>query len=156
MPVSGMLEIQVSKSGKSVFLIILCFEKLIMIRYLNSQISKLLLHWHHPPPLSFGWLRLCSGLASPFLSVCGYLQAAAAFLSRPNPGKFSAPGYSSTDFSNMSPHNGVSQSPLASSLTSNGYGEMQRLREELAASKAKLAQWEEGIHQARSVSSRCS
>ena len=53
----------------------------------------------------------------------------------------------------MSPHNSISQSPmLSSSLNATGFSELQWLREELGANKAKLAQWDAGIAQARSVS----
>ena len=83
------------------------------------------------------------------------LQAAAAFLSQPNPGKYSAPGCS--DFNSMSPRSGsMSQSPMLTSSgfnAMNGFGEVHRLREELNVNKAKLNQWEEGIAQARNVSS---
>lgn len=83
------------------------------------------------------------------------LQAAVAFLSQPNPGKFSAPGYSANDYgSSMSPRGSISQSPLlgGSAFGVNGYTEVQRLKEELATNKAKLQQWEESISQARGVS----
>lgn len=101
-------------------------------------------------------------------------QAASAFLSQPNPGKFPAMGYSSSlggasDMTNsssastitpgagassMSPRGSVSQSPLLGAFANsmNGYSELQRLKEELASNKAKLQQWEEGMMQARGVS----
>ena len=122
-----------------------------------------------------------------------FQAAAAAFLSQPNPGKFSAPSF--TDLaSSMSPvgngnnissmigngingHNisgsnvngnalsnslnssgGMSQSPFGTGMFGlNGYNtnnsEMQRLKDELMINKAKVAQWEDGIAQARNVSS---
>ena len=87
------------------------------------------------------------------------IQAAAAFLSQPNPGKFSAPGLNG-EMNNMSPRGGssVSQSPLlgGSAFGLNGYSEMQRLKEELATNKAKLSQWEDGISQARGVCTQIS
>ena len=93
--------------------------------------------------------------------VVSCLQAAAAFLSQPNPGKYSAPGYS-TDFNSMSPSSnpGLPASPLIGAATYsagglNGY-ELQRVRDELVANKMKLSQWEDGIAQARSVSRPCS
>ena len=56
----------------------------------------------------------------------------------------------------MSSHNSsMSQSPLvvsSSFVSMNGFSEVHRLREELASNKAKLVQWEEGIAQARNVS----
>jgi hypothetical protein len=84
-------------------------------------------------------------------------QAAAAFLSKPNPGKYAVPSYSdiNTPSSSMSPRTSLAQSPLimsgpfSSAAASN---EVQRLREELASNKVKLTSWEEGIAQARSVS----
>ena len=122
----------------------------------------------------------------------GFFQAAAAFLSQPNPGKFSAPGF--TDLANsvspgsngnnfpsligngMNGHNinssnvngstlsnslnssgGMSQSPFGAAVFGlNGYNtnnsELQRLKDELMLNKAKVAQWEDGISQARNVS----
>lgn len=80
-------------------------------------------------------------------------QAAAAFLSHPNPGKFSAPGVA--DFNSMSPRSSSSgvHSPLISqTVFANTNNELQRLRDELSTNKAKLQSWEEGINQARSVS----
>ncbi|XP_064634085.1 RING finger protein unkempt homolog [Lineus longissimus] len=82
--------------------------------------------------------------------------AAAAFLSKPNPGKYAVPSYSdmNSTSSSMSPRTSLAQSPLimsgpfSSAAASN---EVQRLREELSSNKAKLASWEEGIAQARSA-----
>ena len=105
----------------------------------------------------------CWNILSPvcwFSHECSFffiLQAAAAFLSQPNPGKYSAPGFS--DFiSSMSPRNSISQSPLITAGFTNGmvngggnYNEVQRLREELQQNKTKMSQWEERIGQARAV-----
>ncbi|XP_013398420.1 RING finger protein unkempt homolog [Lingula anatina] len=79
-------------------------------------------------------------------------QAAAAFLSQPNPGKYHMPGFS--DYTNNSPRSstGGALSPLvAPSPTFSSNSEMHRLREELMANKSKLHSWEEGISQARSA-----
>jgi hypothetical protein len=55
-------------------------------------------------------------------------------------------------FNGMSPRGTVSLSPLLTG-SYGGYGELQRLKEELTSSKAKLQQWEESMSQARIVSS---
>ncbi|CAL4110683.1 unnamed protein product, partial [Meganyctiphanes norvegica] len=63
------------------------------------------------------------------------------------------------DLGNMSPHSrnplssGLSQSPLigGGGPFSNCSSEIQRLREELATNRTKLASWEEGIAQARTA-----
>lgn len=54
---------------------------------------------------------------------------------------------------------GMSQSPFGPSIFGlNGYNanssEVQRLKDELMMNKAKVAQWEDGIAQARNVSGR--
>ena len=54
---------------------------------------------------------------------------------------------------------GMSQSPFAAGMfglngfNTAGNSEVQRLKEELMINKAKVAQWEDGIAQARNVSS---
>nr|XP_045594519.1 RING finger protein unkempt homolog isoform X4 [Procambarus clarkii] len=95
-------------------------------------------------------------------------QGAAAFLGTNGVGKISGSGVFSSsgtsgglfDLSSMSPHsrnplcNHLSQSPLMAPFTTSSNSstsEIQRLREELATNRAKLASWEEGIAQARTA-----
>ncbi|XP_074649175.1 putative E3 ubiquitin-protein ligase UNKL [Tubulanus polymorphus] len=88
-------------------------------------------------------------------------QAAAAFLSQPNPGKYAMPSmndlYASVSNTTVSPRtqSSSSQSPLmmnsGSPFGNNPSSEIQRLRDELASNKAKLVSWEDGINQARSA-----
>ncbi|KAK3860000.1 hypothetical protein Pcinc_029152 [Petrolisthes cinctipes] len=95
-------------------------------------------------------------------------QVAGVFLGTNNGvgGKSSGGGGGLFDLSNMSPHsrnppalpNPLSQSPLVAPfnpavIPNNGVtaSEIQRLREELATNRAKLASWEEGIAQARTA-----
>lgn len=76
-----------------------------------------------------------------------------AFLSQPNPGKYpAAASYGNENC--VSPHGSISQSPMLGTFSqaANGYGEIQRLREELSTTKSKLQHWEESIAQARNVS----
>ncbi|XP_047498642.1 RING finger protein unkempt homolog isoform X2 [Penaeus chinensis] len=94
----------------------------------------------------------------------------AALLGVNGVGKISGTGFPSTSGggggglfdlgTNMSPHtrnplsNPLSQSPLMapfSGSSSSSTSEIQRLREELATNRAKLASWEEGIAQARTA-----
>lgn len=76
-------------------------------------------------------------------------------MSQPNPGKFPAVASYGNEINTVSPHDSISQSPMLGSFgqaCSNGYGEVQRLRDELTANKLKLQHWEESIAQARNVS----
>ena len=89
------------------------------------------------------------------------MQAASAFLSQPNPGKFPALGYGSASAAPgerpipapASAVGAASMSPRGSITGAfNGYSDVQRLTEELAASQRKVRCYDDAINQAKLVS----